>query len=69
MIIDCHILSVRKHMRARTHTEVLEVSEVLMATKANSVRQAGCVCINVPSQVNCIHIVVCGVLTVYLQQS
>ena len=51
IIIDRHVLSVRINVcvRARAHTEALEVPEVLMASKAhaNSVRQIGCVCINV----------------------
>ena len=34
VIIDRHVLLVRKRVRGRVHTEVLEIPEVLMATKA-----------------------------------
>ena len=38
IIIDRHMLSVRKRMRAHTHIKVLEVSEVLMANKTQGKR-------------------------------
>ena len=61
VIIDRHVLSIsvraRKCVRARAHTEVLEVPEVLIASKAqckqcetNSVC-LGFVCINVLGQI------------------